>query len=65
MIVKSVLLAWLLSQPIVEPTELDMSYKPCVELYNSYTKIQNQEQKAIMGENLRYLCTPIKYTTNE
>lgn len=61
MIVKSVLLAWLLSQPLVLPEELDMSYKPCAELYVQYTKVEDRTQKAVVGENLRYLCKPIKY----
>ena len=61
MLVKSVLLAWLLSQPVVQPQELDLSYKPCAELYNSYSKIEEVQQKAIVGENLRYLCKPIEY----
>ncbi len=62
MLIKSALLAMLLSQP-VDPKLLDMTYGPCVDLYNKYVEVYKQDvvRGAIMGDNVRFLCTPIKY----
>ena len=63
MIIESVLAAWLLSQPDLTLKELDHTYKPCVQLYEQYVELNktNKVKAALFAENVRYLCTPIKY----
>lgn len=62
MIIKLALLASILSEPIVTPDMLDMTYKPCVEAYNIYVDINAKDQTKgkLVGKNLLYLCAPIK-----
>lgn len=62
MIIEIALLASLLSEPIVTPDMLDMTYKPCVEAYNIYLDINSRDftRGKVVGKNLLYLCAPIK-----
>jgi len=62
MIIKLALLAALLSEPTVDPNSLDMLYKPCAKMYVDYVEVMQTDRfkGKIMGENLKYLCTPLK-----
>ena len=60
MIVESVLIAWLLSQPALEKEEIVYDYKPCASLYNEYVSLkkENWMKAALLAENIRYVCKP-------
>lgn len=66
MLVDAVLIATLLSQPTVLPSELDMRYKECADMHRVYLEIKNKDivQGAIYGERLRYLCKPNPVSPN-
>ncbi len=63
MLIKVALLAALLSEPMVDIKLIDMSYEPCAEMYDDYIKTLNKDRISgkVMGENLKYLCTPVKH----
>jgi len=62
MIIKLALLAALLSEPAVDPKSLDMLYEPCAKMYSDYIEVMQEDRfrGKLMGENLKYLCTPMK-----
>lgn len=63
MIVKSLLVAWLLTQPTLVTTEIDYHYKPCADLYEKYIIVKEKEivAAAYLAENIRLLCKPINH----
>ena len=60
MIVKSLLVAWLLTQPTLATTEIDYHYKPCADLYEKYIVVKEKDiiAAAYLAENIRSLCKP-------
>ncbi len=67
MIIKSVFLAWVLSQPVVQPSELDMLNQDCANMYNQYKELLkiNTVTGSIFSQKLRHLCTPIVNQTSK
>jgi hypothetical protein len=39
-----------------------MLYEPCAKMYSDYIEVMREDRfrGKLMGENLKYLCTPMK-----
>jgi len=67
MIVEIALIASILSVPPLSEKDIDMTYKPCQDMYKVYKEVlaKDRLQGKLVGQRVRLLCSPIQYNQED